>query len=186
MCGCASNVTTPKVSNKGSKISDKSVLLSADLDCEIIYEDLRDLDLKVIGMLKKDKSNIILGENKDIILKVGTDRKLYKVNNSGYFENSRSVTFNPVTGKFEYTIVGLSETTAQELLPKVLTQELIVQLRKQLDVYAVNTLPVAPTAVIGQMAYVTDATAPTYLGALVGGGAVKCPVFFNGTAWVSH
>lgn len=50
--------------------------------------------------------------------------------------------------------------------------------------YTVATLPVAPAT--GSMAYVTDATAPTYLGTLTGGGAVVCPVFYNGTAWVSH
>jgi len=49
--------------------------------------------------------------------------------------------------------------------------------------YTVATLP---AGVQGDTAYVTDALAPTYLGALVGGGAVVCPVFFNGTAWVSH
>lgn len=49
--------------------------------------------------------------------------------------------------------------------------------------YTVATLP---AGVQGDMAYVTDATAPTYLGALVGGGAVVCPVFYNGSAWVSH
>ena len=48
--------------------------------------------------------------------------------------------------------------------------------------YTVGTLP-AGTA--GQRAYVTDATLPTYLGALVGGGAVYAPVFHNGTTWVS-
>lgn len=48
--------------------------------------------------------------------------------------------------------------------------------------YTVATLPVG---VEGDRAYVTDATAPTYLGALTGGGTVKCPVFYNGTAWVS-
>ncbi len=53
----------------------------------------------------------------------------------------------------------------------------------QLKNYTVGTLPVGTE---GDTAYVTDATAPTYLGALVGGGAVKCPVFFNGVAWVSH
>lgn len=50
--------------------------------------------------------------------------------------------------------------------------------------YTVATLPTAGTA--GRMAYVTDATAPTYLGALTGGGAVVVPVFDNGTAWISH
>lgn len=49
--------------------------------------------------------------------------------------------------------------------------------------YTVATLPAAGTA--GRRAHVTDATAPTFLGALTGGGAVVCPVFDNGTAWVS-
>ena len=42
-----------------------------------------------------------------------------------------------------------------------------------------------PTGTLGDRAYVTDATSPTYLGTLTGGGAVKCPVFYNGSAWVS-
>tara|TARA_R110002074_G_scaffold141634_2_gene288070 strand:+ start:299 stop:2140 length:1842 start_codon:yes stop_codon:yes gene_type:complete len=49
--------------------------------------------------------------------------------------------------------------------------------------YTVATLPASPPA--GAKAFVTDATAPTYLGALTGGGTVRCPVFFNGTSWVS-
>lgn len=53
-----------------------------------------------------------------------------------------------------------------------------------LTAYTVATLPAAPST--GAMAYVTDATAPTYLGALTGGGAVVTPVFYNGAAWVSH
>jgi hypothetical protein len=53
----------------------------------------------------------------------------------------------------------------------------------KLKSYTVATLP---TGVQGAIAYVTDATAPTYLGVLTGGGSVKVPVFYNGTAWVSH
>jgi hypothetical protein len=49
--------------------------------------------------------------------------------------------------------------------------------------YTVATLP---AGTIGMMTYVTDALSPTYLGTLTGGGAVKCPVFYNGTAWVAH
>lgn len=49
--------------------------------------------------------------------------------------------------------------------------------------YTVATLPVGER---GDMTYVTDATTPTYLGTLVGGGTVTCPVFFNGTEWVTH
>lgn len=50
--------------------------------------------------------------------------------------------------------------------------------------YTVATLPASPLT--GARAHVTDATAPTYLGTLTGGGSVTCPVFYNGTAWVSH
>ena len=48
--------------------------------------------------------------------------------------------------------------------------------------YTVATLP---TGVVGDRAYVTDATAPVYNAALTGGGAVVVPVFYNGAAWVS-
>lgn len=48
--------------------------------------------------------------------------------------------------------------------------------------YTVATLPAGAA---GMRAYVTDATTPTWNAALVGGGAVVCPAFHNGTAWVS-
>ena len=50
---------------------------------------------------------------------------------------------------------------------------------------AAYTVATLPTGTQGDRAYVTDATTPTYLGTLTGGGAVKCPVFYNGSAWVS-
>lgn len=53
----------------------------------------------------------------------------------------------------------------------------------RLKSYTVATLPAGTQ---GDTAYVTDATAPTYLGTLTGGGSVVCPVFYNGSAWVSH
>lgn len=46
------------------------------------------------------------------------------------------------------------------------------------------TVAALPAGTIGQRAYVTDANAPVFLAAVVGGGAVVCPVFFNGAAWV--
>jgi len=48
--------------------------------------------------------------------------------------------------------------------------------------YTVATLPAAGTQ--GRRAWVTNALAPMFLAAPVGGGAVVCPVFDNGTAWV--
>jgi len=53
----------------------------------------------------------------------------------------------------------------------------------RLKSYTVATLP---TGVQGDTAFVTDATAPTYLGVLIGGGSIVAPVFYNGTTWVSH
>jgi hypothetical protein len=70
------------------------------------------------------------------------------------------------------TVIGNSSTTRTKVFGTVETTG-----------YTVATLPTAGIA--GRRAYVTDATAPTYLGALVGGGAVTCPVFDNGVAWVS-
>ncbi len=50
--------------------------------------------------------------------------------------------------------------------------------------YTVATLPASP--VQGDMAYVTDGNAPTFLSIIAGGGAVITPVFYNGTNWVAH
>lgn len=43
-----------------------------------------------------------------------------------------------------------------------------------------------PTGVQGDTAFVTDASAPTYLAPISGGGAVVAPVFYDGTNWVAH
>lgn len=50
--------------------------------------------------------------------------------------------------------------------------------------FTVSTLPASPTT--GSRAYVTDQTATCAAAgaALTGGGAVTCPVFYNGAAWV--
>jgi hypothetical protein len=47
----------------------------------------------------------------------------------------------------------------------------------------VADLPASPA--IGQRAYVTDASAPTFLGNLSGNGSIRCPAFYNGSAWVA-
>lgn len=56
----------------------------------------------------------------------------------------------------------------------------------KLKSFTVATLPAAAAGNAGCLAYVTDATAPTYRGALTGGGAVKTLVFSDGAAWTSH
>lgn len=53
----------------------------------------------------------------------------------------------------------------------------------KLPTYTVATLPAAATAGAGATAYVTDALAPTFLTAVVGGGAIPTTVFSDGTSW---
>lgn len=57
---------------------------------------------------------------------------------------------------------------------------------RKLKVYTVATLPACNSGLQDAMAAVSDATAPTYNGALAGGGAVRVPVFCNGSAWSAH
>ena len=49
--------------------------------------------------------------------------------------------------------------------------------------YTVATLPAAGTA--GRRAYVTDASSPSFLNTITGGGSVVCPVFDDGSSWVA-
>jgi hypothetical protein len=91
---------------------------------------------------------------------------------------------------FKTARAGSTGTTAGTLANALTigTGAVTVDMPLRLTGYTVATLPstAANGMVTGAMAYVTDATAPTYLGALTGGGAVTCPVFYNGSAWVSH
>jgi hypothetical protein len=53
-------------------------------------------------------------------------------------------------------------------------------------VTTVSALPTCNAAIKGALRTVSDATTPTYNGALTGGSTVVVPVFCNGSAWVSH
>jgi len=82
----------------------------------------------------------------------------------------------PTTSAGTYDI--LTRNTSTGVVEKI-TKNTI----DRLTGYTVATLP---AGVLGDTAYVTDATTPTYLGTLVGSGSIKCPVFHNGTVWVSN
>ena len=49
--------------------------------------------------------------------------------------------------------------------------------------YTVATLPSAVTSGIGARSFVTDASGPTFGATVAGGGAVKVPVYSDGTNW---
>jgi len=52
-------------------------------------------------------------------------------------------------------------------------------------VFTVSTLPTCNSAAMGKKTYVSDATSPTYLGALSGGGSTWSPAICNGSGWIS-
>lgn len=51
---------------------------------------------------------------------------------------------------------------------------------------ATNPVPTCNAGLSGTLIEVSDATAPTYNGAYTSGGAVKVPLFCDGTAWSTH
>lgn len=55
-----------------------------------------------------------------------------------------------------------------------------------LPISTVAALPTCTTALKGAQRMVSDATTPTYNGALTGGSTVVTAVGCNGTAWLSH
>ena len=87
--------------------------------------------------------------------------------------------FNATVGSTGSTTFDGAGTTASFTFNKAIINTLPIRLKT----YTVATLP---TGVQGDMAAVSDALAPTYLGALVGGGAIYTPVVYNGTAWVAN
>ena len=46
--------------------------------------------------------------------------------------------------------------------------------------------PGSPASLAGTIAYVKDATAPSYNATLAGGGSVKTLALCNGTNWTAH
>jgi len=94
-----------------------------------------------------------------------------KMSDSGYID---------VGGAFFHrngqVIVGSSEINNEFIIAHTLANRTI---------YTAATLPVFSSA-YRVYASVSDALSPTYLGVLVGGGAVNCPVYWNGTNWITH
>jgi hypothetical protein len=103
---------------------------------------------------------------------VTTDTIRWEVNSTGHFvagiDNSYDIgtsgAIRPRTGYFGTSVVA----------PQLRTTG-----------FTVGTLPACNAGNIGARSHVTDATAPAFLTALVGGGAVVSPAFCDGTNWVA-
>lgn len=102
---------------------------------------------------------------------------------------------NPSTTSGFYLVPSTGSASDQTIATASLSAYQLVSFANQkwnfkappiLPSYTVATLPTCNTALKGGQAYVTDATSPTYLGTLTGGGTTVAPVFCNGSAWLSH
>ena len=93
------------------------------------------------------------------------------------FLNATSNVYLGIGGSDKVTVNSTSMTVSHNVVMGGSSSLLI------LKGYTVATLP---TGVIGATAFVTDASGPSYLATVVGGGSVKCPVFYDGTNWVCH
>jgi hypothetical protein len=109
-----------------------------------------------------NSNTVILGNNTNV--GINNTNPTEKLTVQGNILASGNITGSAFTGSFVGDGSGLTGITST------------------IAAYTVSSLP---AGTVGDRAYVTDATSPTYLGTLTGGGAVKCPVFYNGIAWVS-
>ena len=151
-----------------------------------VFKSEAEAQLKIQGGLS---TNLAVGEVNSSILFGANDPS---VNGTGIGDFKVAGKIASVTEHSGGAMVGLAFYTFNQSRASADRLQLGMQLDAYgtLDVvqsintggYTVSTLP---TGKQGDRAYVTDATTPTYLGTLTGGGAVVCPVFYNGTAWVS-
>lgn len=111
------------------------------------------------------------------------------------WDGDNTAAYNTIDGRIriESKIISSNLKTYIEINDPLITSTLKFPSKTIADTYTINTTPdtvytvaMLPTAVLNDMAIVSDATAPTYLGALTGGGTVVAPVWYNGTIWVSR
>ncbi|WP_158684276.1 hypothetical protein [Methylobacterium sp. 285MFTsu5.1] len=81
---------------------------------------------------------------------------------------------------------GAAANIDVRLVPKGASGRVALEGPARLRVYTVAGLPTCNSALQDTLSAVSDATAPTYRGALTGGGTVRLPVYCDGFAWTAH
>lgn len=107
----------------------------------------------------------------------GVDQKRWTINNTfaGEFIWNRLTDAGVGTAMMTLTGAGALQTASS------ITTSSFVRTAGS----TVALLPTCNAGSAGARYYVTDASAPTFLGTLTGGGGVVAPVFCNGSAWVA-
>ncbi len=157
------------------------------------------LGVRAGGGLSTGSTNTLVGANTGVLLTTGgantiiganvatttliTGTNNILVGTSSSVDTTLTSTSNTINIGNIWTATG---TNTPATAVSSISGSLTIGTLLKLNGYTVSTLPTASSAGVGAMAYVTDATAPTYNGALTGGGTVVVPVFSNGTTWTAH
>lgn len=93
----------------------------------------------------------------------------------------RSFISDPDTGRYRIGANNMGDAVGGALVWEYLAARVRAYVPVRLPGYTVATLP---AGAVGDTAYVTDSLAPAFGVAVVGGGAVVIPVFYNGVNWI--
>jgi len=114
---------------------------------------------------------------------------------SGFYFVADAVTNKPISSGGHLIVNNNQSTTNDNKVTQIFTpkntNDLYIRINDtgweswvKMVYYKSYVVSGLPTGVQGDVAYVTDALTPSYLGTVVGGGAVVCPVFYDGTNWI--
>lgn len=146
--------------------------------------------LPFVGMTKGNEGtgNLSVIGTQDNSGTSGDPNTIIFINENAISKNQNFFTADSVAGTIQFFSTNTATgaygeifTTSEGNVILGGTHQIIAQRPVQLQGYTVSTLP---TGVTGSTAYVTDALLPVFGSAVAGGGAVKIPVFFNGTSWI--
>lgn len=130
--------------------------------------------------------------NADITVRPGYGRNLFVQNSTGYRSlkvvdaaNGSNPNYiylgNAISGSAPYITVEGIDTNSNLFIGAAGTGVITLGSPIQMHVYTVSGLP---SGVTGARAYVGDAVTCVFGAAPTGSGSTKCPVFYNGSAWV--
>ena len=132
-----------------------------------------------------DNNSLVLGSSGDTDLQALTgDLRIQSQGLLRLSSNNNEVILKKGTNTNQVTFDYNNVNSQIEILIDEKDGTLALKEDGLLNSYTVATLPASPE--IGSLAYVTDATTPTYRGVVAGGGSEIVLVFYNGTNWISH
>ncbi len=131
------------------------------------------------------------GENKIVVYAYDTMEELaefpLKTLPLSSTENVEGMLIDPIDDKLLISFDGFlhgSNNNGNALFKYDFPRYTSKENKQKLKTYTVATLPASPE--IGDQYLITDADAPSWNTAVVGGGAIKVVVYYDGTNWISH